>query len=255
MKKIMVAGFIFSLFMVSALCSASRFEYKIVKEDVFLVTQNSIFLVQPVSIVSGGSMMYLAAQDFTAKREMLLVNKTKDIKVIVDEKDRKVIKVSFLMADEKNNVYNDYELVLFLEIREGFPFLAVYSKFFYRGEGRRECAINWALDSSHEPFKYYTIPHKGEIKTFPLVKTRRTKIGHANWLFANRGDGVGAGLIAPGAILGRGEDFIFLNSVPTKKKLAKGESIDLFMIFVPINKNYKILPEIFEEVKNIKWQY
>ncbi|MGI6595579.1 MAG: hypothetical protein ACOX1Z_02645 [Candidatus Ratteibacteria bacterium] len=38
-------------------------------------------------------------------------------------------------------------------------------------------------------------------------------------------------------MLGRGEDFIFLNSVPPKKKLKKGESLDLFMIFVPITKD------------------
>jgi hypothetical protein len=240
---------------VSIPVSASpRFDYRIVKEDVFLMTENNMFLVQPVSIVCAGSMLYFAAQDFTAKKDMI-VNRTKNINVIVDEKTRKVIKATFLLAGENNAVYKDYELVLFLEIREGFPFLAIYSKFVYTGSGTRECGINWALDSAYEPFRYYTIPHKGEIKTFRLVKTRRTKIGQANWIFANTGKGTGGGLIAPAALLGRGEDFIFLNSVPAKKKLGRGESIDLFMIFMPINRNFKILPEIFEKVKDINWKY
>lgn len=48
----------------------------------------------------------------------------------------------------------------FLEILKGYPFLAIYSKFVYTGDGVNECAINWALDSIYEPFKYYTIPAK-----------------------------------------------------------------------------------------------
>lgn len=257
MKKRALSVFIFFLLLSSALISSSganRFGYRTVINDVFFMTEGNMFLVQPESIVCSGNMIYFAAQDATAKKD-LIVNKTKNIAVVVDENARKVVKMTFLLSDDKNTVYNDYELVLFLEIREGFPFLAMLSKFVYTGSGTRECGINWALDSAHEPFKYYTIPHKGEIKTFPLVKTKRTKIGQANWIFANKGDGVGGGLIAPAAILGRGEDFIFLNSVPPKKKLSKGESIDLFMIFVPINKDFKILPELFEKIKSIKWEY
>ncbi|MCM8833005.1 MAG: hypothetical protein NC816_03690 [Candidatus Omnitrophica bacterium] len=62
-------------------------------------------------------------------------------------------------------------------------------------------------------------------------------------------------MIAPAVILGKGEDFIFINSVPPKKKLSKGESIDVFMIFMPINKNFKILEELFQKIKDIKWEY
>jgi hypothetical protein len=215
-----LAFFVFLLLLISIAVPAStdsRFTYRIVNDDIFFITESNMFLVQPVSIVSGGSMLYFAARDFTAKKDMI-VNKTKDINIVVDKKARKVIKATFLLAGENNVVYKDYELVLFLEIREGFPFLAIYSKFVYTGSGTRECGINWALDSAHEPFKYYTIPYKGEIKTFRLVKTRRTKIGQADWIFANTGKGVGGGLIAPAALLGRGEDFIFMNSVPHPKR-------------------------------------
>lgn len=251
MKKILVFLVLSCMCFSSMLVAASRFGYKITEEDLFFITENNnMFLVQPSSIICSGNMLYFAAQDFTARKDCT-VSKTKEIKVIVDENDRKVVRETFLLANEKNVVYSDYELVLFLEIREEFPFLAIYSKFVYNGSGTHECGINWALDSAHEPFKYYTIPRG----TYPLVKTKRTKIGQTSWIFANTGEGVGGGLIAPAAILGRGEDFIFLNSVPPKKKLGKGESIDIFMIFLPINKNYKILPELFEKIKNIKWEY
>jgi len=232
-----------------------KFLCQVSKEDVYLVTEGNMYLVQPVSIICADNMLYFAAQDINAKRD-LIVSKAKETKVLVDQNDRKVVKATYLLADAKSNVvYNDYELVLFLEILKGFPFLAISSKFVYKGQGTHECAINWALDSVYEPYKYYTIPVKGEIKTFKLVKTKKTKIGQANWLFANIGDGTGGGLIALSAILGMGEDFIFLNSVPPKKKLSSGESIDLFMLFMPINKNYKILPEIFEKIKTKKWEY
>ncbi|MCX8082705.1 MAG: hypothetical protein N3D17_04850 [bacterium] len=258
------SGIFFSiifLFFSSLLLSApssqktTKFEYRIQGEDVFFTTEGNIFLVQPVSIICKDNMLYFAAQDITAKRD-LIVSKTKEVKNIIDQEDRKVVKVTYLLADANNNaIYKDYELVLFLEILKGYPFLAISSKFTYTGNGVNECAINWALDSIYEPFKYYTIPGKTKEETYKLVKTKKTKIGQANWIFANIGDGTGGGLIAPAAILGRGEDFIFLNSVPPKKKLRKGESIDLFMIFLPINKNYKILGEIFEKIKNRKWEY
>ena len=135
MKKTLRCFIFLSLFFaavaavpLTASAQPPRFDYRIVRDDVFFMVGNNTFLVQPVSIVSGGSMVYFAAQDFTGKRN-LIVNRTKDIKVITDEKNRKVVRVTFLLGDdEKNNVYNDYELVLFLEIREGMPFLAIYSK-------------------------------------------------------------------------------------------------------------------------------
>ncbi len=255
MKKIFILLFASSLLFLSEASAASKFGYTIKEEDVFFVTEsNNMFLVQPSSIICNGNMLYFAAQDFTARKDMT-VEKTKDIKVIVDEKDRKVVKATFLMADDKKKVCNDYELTLFLEIRREFPFLAIYSKFIYTGSGINECGINWAVDSTHTPFKYYTIPQKGENKAFPLVKTKRTKIGQANWIFVHNGQGVGAGIIAPAALLGRGEDFVFLNGVPAKKKLSKGQSLDVFMIFMPINKNFKILPETFEKIKDLKWEY
>lgn len=256
-RKILRRALLLSIFLCSLLHAASSdrtFCYRILHDDLFMIAEKNMYLVQPESIVCDGSMLYFAAQDFTAKRE-LVTNKKKEIKVLHDEDDRKTVKMTFSMKDEKDTVHNDYELVLFLEVRKGAPYIVVYSKFVYKGGGRNQCGINWAMEGVHKPFIYYTIPHRDETKTGRLVKTRRSKIGQANWIFANAGDGTGAGLIAPASLLGRGENFIFLNSVPSKKQLAKGESLDTFMIYMPINKNFKVLSEIFEEIKDVKWEF
>jgi hypothetical protein len=242
------------LFFVESGFSVVKFGYKFTPEkDVLLITEENNFLVQPQSIISNGNMLYFAAQDFTKKKE-LIVKRTKEVKVVKDEPKRKIIKATYALGDDKSE-YSDYSLVLFLEIREEYPFLAIYSKFIYNGEGVSECGINWAMENAYQPYKYYTIPEKGKIMTYKLEKTQKTKIGQANWIFANTGKGEGGGLIAPAVILGKGENFIFINSVPPKKKLSKGESIDVFMIFMPIEKNYKILNELFEKIKNLKWEY
>lgn len=254
-RQIIVSIFIMSLLLSFAYSAPQKFECRILGDDVFLMTEGNTFLIQPISIICKENMLYFAAQDNTLKKEMV-VNKAKEVKIVADENEKKIVKATYLLSDAyKDTPFTDYELVMFYEIQQGLPFLAIYSQFVYTGSGTNECAINWALDSVYEPYKYYTIPHKGKEVTSKLVKTRKTKIGQANWLFANRGDGYGGGLIAPAAMLGRGEDFIFLNSVPPKKKLKKGESLDLFMIFVPITKNYKILPELFEKIKDKKWEY
>lgn len=245
---------VLTLFLIKNCFCVVKFGYRITPDrDIYLITEENNFLVQPQSIISNGNMLYFAAQDFTKDRE-LLIKKTKEIKVIKDEPKRKIIKVVYSLGDEKVE-YPDYSLILYLEIRQEFPFLAIYSKFLYNGSGTSECGINWGMENAYEPYRYYTIPEKGKIVTYKLEKTKKTKIGQANWIFANTGKGEGGGLIAPAVILGKGENFIFINSVPPKKKLSKGESIDVFMIFMPIQKNYKILEELFEKIKNIKWEY
>lgn len=230
------------------------------QEDIFFFTHGNNYLVQSeaetadgvstASIVSSGSRLIFAAQDFTARRE-LTVGPKKTHRALVDEKDRKVVQVVYNMRSPQG-VETDYELHLFFEIRREHPFLAIMSRFLYVGEGRRNCGINWAIDGERESYRFFTTP----AGTFPLVRTRRSKIGQANWIFVNDGKGVGAGLIAPAALLGRGDDFIFLNSVPQRKNLARGQdSIELFMIFMPINRNFRVLAEIFEQIKEIRWEY
>lgn len=120
-RKIIFLGVIFLYLstIYSAPQKIQKFEYKIQGEDVFSVTEGSMFLVQPVSIICSDNMLYFAAQDMTAKRG-LVVSKTKEVKCIVGQDDRKVVKATYLLADAKTNiVYKDYELVLFFRDSKG----------------------------------------------------------------------------------------------------------------------------------------
>jgi len=56
-------------------------------------------------------------------------------------------------------------------------------------------------------------------------------------------------------LLGKGEDFIFINAVPQKKQLKKNNYIEVFFITMPISKNFKILQQIYDEIKTVKWVY
>jgi len=251
MRRFLYVLFFTVLF--SSTYAVEKFGYKVSKEDAFFYTHGNIYLIQSSSIVCDGNMLYFAGRDFTNKKDLISA-KTEKVEVVVDEKNRKVVKLTFSLESAKK-ISPEYKLIVYGEIRKEFPFLAIYSKFLYLGKESHLCGINWGLSSAYEKFKYYTIPKKGKPTTFKLVKTRKTKIGQANWIFVNNGKGVGAGLIAPAVILGKGEDFIFINSVPPKKRIKEGESIDVFMIFMPINKNWKILPDLFNKIKGVKWEY
>ena len=54
-------------------------------------------------------------------------------------------------------------------------------------------------------------------------------------------------------MLGKGEDFIFINTVPPKKKLKKGESADVFMVFFPVDKDFTSIPKKYEEIEKMEW--
>jgi hypothetical protein len=129
-------------------------------KDILLIKKENNFLVQPQCLISKGNMLYFAAKDFTKDIE-LLIRKPKDIKVVKDEPKRKILKITYTLWDEKKE-YPDYTLVLFLEIRKEYPFLAIYSKFIYNGERTSECGINWAMESTYEPYKILFYSRKGE---------------------------------------------------------------------------------------------
>ncbi|MCM8817425.1 MAG: hypothetical protein NC913_07970 [Candidatus Omnitrophica bacterium] len=237
---------------------ATELYVEIRQDDILIATKGALFAVSSDGIHSAGYMMYFAAKDFTANKD-LTMGKLKEAKLVVDKPDRKVVKAVFMMENQKNVIDNDYQHVLFLEMRKGYPFLAVDSRFTYLGEGTHVCGINWGMEGSSDAnkFKYFAYPEGGKILNFkmgPLKSTQSNKIGVKDWLYAHDGKGYGAGLICAG-LLARGEDFIFINSVPQKKQLKKGNFIEVFFITMPISKNFKILQEIFDEIKTVKWVY
>ncbi|MCM8828483.1 MAG: hypothetical protein NC902_04250 [Candidatus Omnitrophica bacterium] len=238
--------------------AARELYFEIQKDDVLIATEGALYDVSSTGIHSAGYMMYFAAKDFTANKD-LTVKKLKEAKVVVNKPDRKVVRAVFVMENQKGEIDNDYEHIVFLETRKGQPFLAVDSRFVYLGEGTHVCGINWGLEGNSEAnrFKYYAYPKEGKVMNYnlgPLKSTQSNKIGVVNWLYAHDGKGEGAGLICAG-LLGKGEDFIFINSVPQKKQLKKGDYIEVFFITMPISKNFKILQEIYDEIKTVKWAY
>ncbi len=227
---------------------------KIEKDDAIFFTGGNMYIIQAESISSAGNMLYFAAKDFTADKD-LIVKKIGKIELKVDKPERKVVKITMYLGDKE--IDPNYSLEIYSEIRKGMPFLALYSRFIYLGEGIHKCGINWGLSSPYvrDPYKYYTFPKEGKVITYRLAsKSEENKIGYAKWLYVHNGKGVGAGLICP-SMLGKGDDFIFINSVPPEKDLEKNDSCDIFMIFMPISKNFKILEKIYNTVAKIEWTF
>ena len=233
-----------------------EFGYKIVKSGeefwkLVFTTEGNSYEVLSSTVRAGGCLIYFAGKDFTHHRDMMIDN-IKELKVIKDEDNRKVVKVYFLLQDLEGKRVPDYSLEVSLEIRKGLPSLEMYSKLRYKGEERALTGLNWGISDG---FKYYAIPQKNEVKNYALPqkigKFTRTKIGVCPWIYAHGGKGEGLGVITS-SLLGKGEDYIFVNSIPQKKRLGKNESMDVFILVCPV-KGYKPIASLYERVKNIDW--
>ena len=224
------------------------------KQDIIFYTGGRMYVIQPESISSEGNMMYFAAKDFTEGKD-LITKKIEKIECRVDTPEKKIYKITMQMGDK--SIDPGYRLEIFAEIIKGQPYLALYTKFFYLGEDAHKCGINWGLSSPYasDPYKYYTIPKENKIQTYRLGgSSSENKIGYAKWLYLHNGKGTGIGLICA-AMLGKGEDFIFINSVPPEKELTKNESSDIFMLYMPISKNFKVLDGIYNSAMKMDWTF
>lgn len=224
------------------------------KQDIIFYTGGIMYIVQSEGISAAGNTMYFAARDFTDNKD-LITKKIEKIECRVNTPERKVYKITLQLGDK--NIDPKYRLEIFSEIKKGYPFLALYSKFFYLGNDVHKCGINWGLSSPYasDPYKYYTIPKEDKILTYRLKdEADNNKIGYAKWLYLHNGKGSGIGLICP-ALIGKGEDFIFINSVPPEKDLSGTDSADVFIIYMPIEKNFKILNQMYDEVMKMRWTF
>lgn len=227
---------------------------KVDKQGIIFYNSGIMYTIQSEGISSAGNTMYFAAKDFTDNKD-LITKKIEKIECRVDTPERKVYKITLQLGDK--NIEPEYRLEIFSEIKKGYPFLALYSKFFYLGNDVHKCGINWGLSSPYasDPYKYYTIPKEGKFLTYRLKdEAGKNKIGYAKWLYLHNGKGSGVGLICP-AILGKGEDFIFINSVPPEKELSGTDSADIFMIYMPIERNFKILNQMYDEIMKMQWTF
>ena len=258
MRKSLICSFLSLLFLGSAGLAADDFGYKITDSEIILKVKNNSYFVEPSVIRAGNYIAYFAGKDSTSKKDMT-VGRKKSVKVVVDKPDRKIVQLVCSLKDLKGNILKDYELELNLEIRRDLPCLIMMSKFRYLGGDRVLCVMNWGISGSLE---YYSVPERGKVVTRKLPGigriTRRTKIGIKPWIYAHAGKGEGIGLITSG-LLGKQEDFIYVNYVKgrsQRKRLERGKSMDLFMIFLPIEKGgTKPIASLYERVKNIQWNY
>ena len=227
------------------------------KDGVAFFAGGAMYVIRADCIGLPKTLLYFTAKDFT-KNKNFLIKKVEKVEQKVDTPDRKMVKVTMLVGDNKieNDIDQNYRLVLFAEIIKGEDYLVLYSKFLYLGEGTRKCGINWGFSSAsdEDPFKYYTLPQKGKDMTYKLSGSKKNKIGYAKWLYVHNGKGMGIGLVSP-ALLGKGEDFIFINTVPPTKDLKRNESSDVFMVWVPITDGYKVLEKTYEEINKIQWKF
>jgi len=258
MKKSLICLVLALLFLGATFLAADDFGYKITDSEVILEVKDNLYIIEPDFIRAGNYLAYFAGKDSTSRKDMT-VDKKKRIKVVMDKPDRKIVRLVCSLKDLEGNILKDYELELNLEIRKNLPCLIVMSKFRYLGGDRVLCIMNWGISDSLE---YYSVPERGKVITMKLPGrgkiTRRTKIGIKPWIYAHAGKGEGIGLITPG-LLGKQEDFIYVNYVQgrsQRKRLERGKSMDLFMIFLPIEKGgTKPIASLYERVKNIEWNY
>ncbi|HIE44339.1 MAG TPA: hypothetical protein EYP78_06055 [Candidatus Omnitrophica bacterium] len=242
------------------------YEIKMVKGKPFAVTlrtDGKRYVVMSTALKVGSYIAYFAAQDFTHRKEMIM-NEFKEVKVVVDKEDVKGIKTVISLKTLDNKIVDDYELIVSLQIKRGYPCLAVYSKLVYKGKESAQTGFNWGIIDG---FRYYAYPEGGKVKARKLevagvMKSKATKLGKGAypwvWPTSGKGDGLGimtVGMLAKNPLEEEAE--IVISDVPPKKKLASGEFMDVPFILLPTTRKeggYKPMRSLYERVKNLKWE-
>ncbi|MCD6521922.1 hypothetical protein J7K56_04060 [Candidatus Calescamantes bacterium] len=226
------------------------------KGEIFKITlyaEGVKYDIIPTAIKVENYLLYFAAENLKEKKSMLM-DDFKEVKVVRDEENKKDILTLIYLHDGKGHRINDYILQVTFEIWKGYPFLAFYSKLKYMGDKKAKTALNWGIG---DHFKYYTIPKGRKVKTFKLqskgrFSKRKTKIGKVAWVYAHSGKGYGLGIITPW-LVGKGEDFLFVNPVPQVKYLKKGDTMDVFILIFPVKGGYKPVQTMFEKLRKVSW--
>ncbi|MCD6220356.1 hypothetical protein J7K43_08250 [Candidatus Calescamantes bacterium] len=204
---------------------------------------------------------YFAAEDFKHKKEMVM-GEFKEIKIVKDEERIKGVKTFISLKDQNNEEVKDYILQVNLAIRKEFPCLAVYSKLIYKGSETTEAGFNWGISGD---FRYYACPERGRIVARKLevkgvMEKRATKLGKGAypWVWPTSGKGDGLGIMTVGMLVKNPEEKeIVITDVPPKKRLKKGDFMDVPFILFPTTKEeggLKALRRFYERVKKVKWE-
>lgn len=219
------------------------YEIKMVKNKplaVILETGGKSYTMMSSTLSTEGYLAYFAAQDFTHKKEMIM-HEFKEVKVVKDEENVKGIKTVISLKDLDNRVLPDYELVVSLQIKRNYPCLVVYSQLLYKGREPARMGLNWGIVSA---FQYYIYPEGGKVKARKLevagiMKGKATKLGKGAypWVWPTDGRGYGLGIMTMGMLLKNPrEGEIVITDVPPKRKLSRGEFMDVPFILLPTTK-------------------
>lgn len=240
------------------------FEIKMVRGEPFAVvleTGGNSFVMMSSVLRVGGFLAYFAAQDFTHGKEMIM-HEFKEIEVVKDEEDVKGIKTVISLQDLDGRVLPDYKLVVSLQINRGCPSLVVYSKLVYKGREPARIALNWGITGD---FRYYVYPKGDEIRARRLevakiMRGRATKLGRGAypWIWPTNGRGDGLGIMTVGMLLNNPlEREIVITDAPPKKKLNRGEFMDIPFILLPTTKEeggVKPVRKLYERIRGIRWK-
>ncbi len=240
------------------------YEIKMVRDKpmaVVLETGGKSYMMMSGALKTEGYLAYFAAQDFTHGKEMIM-HEFKEVKVVKDEEDVKGIKTVISLQDMDGRVLPDYELVVSLQINRGYPNLVVYSKLVYKGREPARIGLNWGITGD---FQFYVYPEGDEIRARRLevaaiMRGRATKLGRGAypWIWPTNGKGDGLGIMTVGMLLKNPlEGEIVITDVPPKRKLSRGEFMDVPFILLPTTKEeggVKPVRELYERVKRVRWE-
>lgn len=239
------------------------YEIKTIRDQPFAIvlrTQGKAYTMLASALRTEGYIAYFAGEDFTHRKE-LIMKEFKKIEVKKDTDDIKGIKAVILLQDQHGNIPEDYELVVCLQIRRDLPCLVVYPKLVYKGERPIEMAVNWGIIGD---FQYYAYPHDSEVRARKLEvrgllrgRARRLGRGAYPWVWPTCGGGYGLGIMTVGMLLKNPpEREIVITDVPPKKRLKRGEFMDVPFIFLPTTPEeggYKPVSSLYEKIKGIEW--
>lgn len=109
-----------------------RLFVKVTKDDAIFFTSGAMYIIQADGIALPQSLLYFSAKDFTTNKE-LLIKKPEKIEFIFDDPQRKLVKATFLLGDNKveSDINPNYRLEIYAEVRKGYPLIALTSRFIY----------------------------------------------------------------------------------------------------------------------------
>jgi hypothetical protein len=221
---------------------------KIKHVEIFINDQKYTFF--PYAIRTGKYEIVFAGSDETRGRKWdIMLGGIKTAKVLIDKADHKKLNIVYELESARRTkrrlVYKEYGLELMVEIRRGFPCIAILSRFKNKGPSKCRIAQGWG------PFKgkYWTTEgFLGRIVTKRFIPIPK-KIGIKKWIYIHdkRAGGNGLGIITPG-ILGTNQDGVFINPIPSRKTLKRYETQDIVFTLTHVQVSYQELIKLYKSL-------